>query len=158
MIAADADFIRGSKWRFDAGRGDFDYLPTFGNRDFLRALMGSHLEIECRSIRLGGACCQLIVRGSFETSGEFFADTDPPKPVPAVLTEYEAIRYLRLDEEERDPTSAQRAFRRLVETRRIRPCRVGRWNRYAREELKRFVLDATDMAGESPHSEGFDGI
>lgn len=87
---------------------------------------------------------------------EFFPGTTDP--VPLVLTEHEAIRFLRLDEEERDPTSAQRAFRRLVDSKRIRPCRVGRWNRYAREELRRFVLHATEMTGEAPHSEGFDGI
>lgn len=155
MMAAGFDFIRGSRWRFDAARGDFDFLPASGNRNSLRETRGSHLEIECTSIRRGGACCRLIVRGSFETSGEFFADTDPPKPVPAVLTEQEAICFLRLDEEERDPKSAQRAFRRLVDIKRIRPCRVGRWNRYAREELQRFVLHTTDMAGQAPNSEGF---
>jgi len=67
------------------------------------------------------------------------------EPVPAVLTEHEAIRYLRLDEEGRDPDAAQRALRRLVETRRIRPCRIGIRNRFARAELHRFVLHATEI-------------
>ena len=72
------------------------------------------------------------------------------EPVPAVLTEHEAIRYLRLDEEGRDPVAARRAFRRLVETKRIRPCRIGIRNRFAREELRRFVLHATELGGDVP--------
>ena len=86
---------------------------------------------------------------------EFFANTCPPEPVPAVLTEAEAIRYLRLDAEGRASDAAQRAFRRLVETKRIRPARVGLRNRYAREELRRFLLHATELAGDAPSAEGF---
>ena len=74
---------------------------------------------------------------------EYFPRTR--EPVPAVLTDREAIRYLRLDEDGRNPEAARRAFRRLVETKRIRPCRIGIRNRFARAELHRFVLHATEI-------------
>lgn len=82
---------------------------------------------------------------------EFFPNTRPPEPVPAVLTEQEAIRYLRLDEDGRPQEAATRAFRRLVETKRVRPARIGLRNRYARKELCRFVLHATELSGDTPH-------
>lgn len=82
---------------------------------------------------------------------EYFPNSNPPEPVPAVLTEAEAIRYLRLDEGRNgDSSAALRALRRLVETKRLRPARIGLRNRYAREELRRFVLHATELAGEAP--------
>ena len=82
---------------------------------------------------------------------EYFPNSNPPEPVPAVLTEFEAIRYLRLDEGRKgDTRAALRALRRLVETKRLRPARIGIRNRYAREELRRFVLYTTDLAGEAP--------
>ncbi len=81
---------------------------------------------------------------------EYFANTSPPEPVPSVLTEQEAILYLRLDADDRGPDAAQRAFRRLVETKRIRPARIGIRNRYARDELRRFVLHATELTGDAP--------
>ena len=84
---------------------------------------------------------------------EYFPNTRPPEPVPAVLTAEEAIRYLRLDEGGRPPEAAARAFRRLVETKRVRPARIGIRNRFAREELLRFVLHATELSGEAPKSE-----
>ena len=83
---------------------------------------------------------------------EYFPTTC--EPVPAVLTEHEAIRYLRLDEEGRDPAAARRALRRLVETKRIRPCRIGIRNRFARAELRRFVLYATELGGDAPVPRG----
>ena len=84
-----------------------------------------------------------------------------PEPVPAVLTEDEAIRYLRLDEGREWDTgpkgaeAARRALRRLVETKRLRPARIGPRNRYAREELRRFLLHATELSGEAPHPRDF---
>ena len=84
---------------------------------------------------------------------EFFPNTNPPEPVPALLTAREAIRYLRLDEEDRSHEAAARAFRRLVETKRIRPCRIGLRSRFARQELVRFVLVATELSGEAPYPE-----
>lgn len=89
---------------------------------------------------------------SFAVYVEYFAGNG--KPVPMVLTEMEAVRFLRLDAEERAPESALRAFRRLVETKRIRPCRIGLRNRFARQELERFVLVATELAGEAPSPSG----
>lgn len=79
---------------------------------------------------------------------EYFANSS--QPVPTVLTEDEAIQFLRLDEAEKRPGAAKRALRRLVETKRIRPVRIGLLNRFAREELRRFVLHATELAGEGP--------
>lgn len=83
---------------------------------------------------------------------EYFAKSYPPVPVPAVLTADEAIRYLRLDENGKPPKAAQRAFRRLVESKRIRPARIGIRNRFSREELQRFVLHATELSGEAPQT------
>lgn len=82
---------------------------------------------------------------------EYFPNTSPPEPVPAVLTEAEAIRYLRLDEEARTPEAARRALRRLVGLHRLRPARIGARNRFARQELLRFVLHATELAGQAPN-------
>ena len=84
---------------------------------------------------------------------EYFANSSPPLAVPAVLTADEAIRYLRLDAEGRPTQAALRAFRRLVETKRVRPARIGIRNRFAREELRRFVLHATELSGEAPDPE-----
>ena len=83
----------------------------------------------------------------------YFTNSSPPEPVPAVLTADEAIRYLRLDEYGRPPKAAQQAFRRLVETKRIRRARIGIRNRFAREELQRFVLHATELSGDAPNPE-----
>lgn len=84
---------------------------------------------------------------------EYFPKSSPPEPVPAVLTAQEAIRYLRLDEDGRPPEAARRAFRRLVETKQVRPARIGIRNRFAREELRRFVHHATELSGEAPDPE-----
>lgn len=74
---------------------------------------------------------------------EFFPKSR--EPVPLLLTEEEAIRMLRLDVGATSPEAARRALRRLMETKRLRPVRVGRRNRYCREELRRFVLGATEL-------------
>lgn len=82
---------------------------------------------------------------------EFFPNSD--KPVPLLVTESEAVVILRLDEDARSPQAALRALRRLVETKRLRPVRVGRHNRFAREELRRFILGATELLSLAPISQ-----
>ncbi len=84
------------------------------------------------------------------TMTEFFPNTQPPKPVPVVLTEDEAISFLRLDAGGRALEAARRALRRLVERKLIRPCRVGKRSRYLREELLRYLRWQTDLHGKAP--------
>lgn len=69
--------------------------------------------------------------------------TDPPRPAPALMTASEAVAYLRLDEGDRDIGDALRSLEYLVSQGLIRPCRVGRFNRYARPELDRFITEQT---------------
>jgi hypothetical protein len=69
--------------------------------------------------------------------------TDPPRLAPPLMTATEAAAYLRLDENERDIGDALKSLERLVGTGLIRPCRVGRFNRYARAELDRFIHEQT---------------
>lgn len=70
--------------------------------------------------------------------------TDPPRPAPTLMTAKEAAAYLRLDEDGRDIADALRSLEYLVLQQLIRPCRVGRFNRYARSELDRFIADQTE--------------
>ena len=78
---------------------------------------------------------------------EFFPRSNPPEPVPQLLTAEEACRYLRLDEG-RDMPQAVRSLRRLVELGRLRPTRIGRSNRYLREELHRCLTVITEEYAE----------
>ena len=71
------------------------------------------------------------------------------EPVPALLTAPEAARFLRLDVGRGDD-GAVRALRRLIETGALRPCRIGRENRYAREELLRLIHQRTGEYGDVP--------
>lgn len=73
--------------------------------------------------------------------------TDPPRIAPPLMTAQEAVVYLRLDEGGRDMADALKSLEYLVLTGRLRPCRVGRNNRFARAELQRFVLDQTERYG-----------
>ena len=73
----------------------------------------------------------------FPGTGEF---------VPALCTATEACRFLRLDVD-RDIASALKALRRLVDSRQLRPCLVGRKNHYTRSELLRFILERTEVEG-----------
>jgi hypothetical protein len=70
---------------------------------------------------------------------------DPPRPAPALMTAHEAALYLRLTEEGRDIADALASLEYLVNSGRIRPCRVGRHNRFAREELARFIHEQTEQ-------------
>ena len=67
---------------------------------------------------------------------------DPPTPCPEVLTEEEAIRYLRLNEVGiKDPKGTLRYYRR---TGLLRATQVGKCIRYRRVELERFLEQATE--------------
>lgn len=70
--------------------------------------------------------------------------TDPPRPAPALMTADEAAIYLRLTEGGRDVGDALVSLEYLVGEGRIRPCRVGRFNRFTRAELDRFMQDQTE--------------
>lgn len=70
--------------------------------------------------------------------------TDPPRPAPALMTAQEAVLYLRLTEGGRDVGDAMKSLEYLVGQGRVRPCRVGRFNRYARAELDRFIQAQTE--------------
>ena len=78
---------------------------------------------------------------------EFFPDSQ--EPVPALLTGFEAVRFLRLDVD-RDAAGALRSLRRLIETGVLRPCRIGRKNCYGRDELLRLIRQRTDEYGKIP--------
>lgn len=71
--------------------------------------------------------------------------TDPPRPAPALMTAEEAALYLRLTEGGRDIGDALESLEYLVGTSRIRPCRVGRFNRFTRDELDRFMREQTEQ-------------
>lgn len=70
---------------------------------------------------------------------------DPPRPAPSLMTAQEAALYLRLTEEGRDIGDALASLEYLVNSGRLRPCRVGRYNRFAREELARFIHEQTEQ-------------
>lgn len=82
---------------------------------------------------------------------EFFPGST--EPVPALLTEDDAVRFLRL-ELERDLSRGKRALRRIVERKLIRPCRVGKRSRFLREELLRYLRWQTELHGEAPDAPG----
>jgi hypothetical protein len=67
---------------------------------------------------------------------------DPPRPCPELLTEDEAIRYLRLDETRvEDPSRTLRYYR---ERGLLRATQVGRRVRYRRIELDRLLERLTE--------------
>ena len=74
---------------------------------------------------------------------EYFPGTSDA--VPALLTDEEACRFLRLDLD-RDMALALKALARLVYKRRLNPARIGRPNRYTRTELLRFIDKETREA------------
>lgn len=63
------------------------------------------------------------------------------------MTAREAAEYLRLTEDGRDIGDALTSLEYLVTSGRIRPCRVGRYNRYLRQELDRFMHEQTEQYG-----------
>ena len=71
-----------------------------------------------------------------------FLPGDPPTPCPELLTEEEAIRYLRLDETGvKDPTRTLRYYR---EKGWLLATQVGRRIRYRRVELERLLERLTN--------------
>lgn len=67
---------------------------------------------------------------------------NPPLPCPELLTEEEAIRYLRLDLIDiEDPTSTLTYYRRRG---LLRATQVGKCIRYRRIELERFLDRLTE--------------
>lgn len=80
--------------------------------------------------------------------GPDWLPTDPPRIAPSLMTAQEAVVYLRLDEGGRDMADAIKSLDYLVQSGRLRPCRVGRHNRFARAELQRFVLEQTERYGQ----------
>ena len=68
---------------------------------------------------------------------------DPPKPCPELLTEEEAIRYLRLDEiGVGDPGGTLTYYRKKG---LLRATQVGKCIRYRRIELERFLEKITEV-------------
>lgn len=76
--------------------------------------------------------------------GTEWLPTDPPRVAPALMTASEAAAYLRLTEDGRDIGDALKSLEYLVTTGRVRPCRVGRFNRFTRAELDRFMHEQTE--------------
>jgi hypothetical protein len=71
-----------------------------------------------------------------------FLPGDPPVPVPEVMTEQEAVRYLRLDLIDiSDPTETLRYYRKQG---LLRGTQVGKAVRYRRVELDRLLDRLTD--------------
>ncbi len=67
---------------------------------------------------------------------------NPPEPCPELLTEGEAVRYLRLDEIDiEDPAGTLRYYRKKG---LLRATQVGKSVRYRRVELERFLDRLTE--------------
>ena len=62
---------------------------------------------------------------------------DPPVPCPELLTEEEAIRYLRLDVD--GPANPEGTLQRYREIGLLRGVKVGRLLRYRRVDLEEFL-------------------
>ncbi len=65
-----------------------------------------------------------------------------------LLTNDEAVRYLRLDSDHQDMGTAVRALHRLVREKRLRPVECGKQYKYAIDELKRFIVAETESYGQ----------
>ena len=70
------------------------------------------------------------------------------------MTAAEAAVYLRLTEGDRDIADAITSLEYMVREGRIRPCRVGKHNRYARAELDRFIAHQTEQYGRESTRDG----
>ena len=71
-------------------------------------------------------------------SPEFFPDSD--ERVPPILTAWETCRVLRLDEAHAgNQEKAMRALRRIVESGRLEPVRLGKFCRYRRDDVLRLA-------------------
>jgi len=72
---------------------------------------------------------------------------DPPEPCPELLTQAEAIRYLRLDVD--GPERPDLTLRRYRELGMLRAVRVGRRIRYRRVDLDEFLAKKSREAPDS---------
>lgn len=66
------------------------------------------------------------------------------KPVPDLLTEEEAIRYLRLDID--GPANPAQTLKHYRNKGLLHPTRIGKKNRYSKKELLRFIDEMTERA------------
>jgi hypothetical protein len=66
------------------------------------------------------------------------------RPVPDLLTEEEAIQFLRLDTD--GPTDPARTLKHYRDKGLLKPTRIGKKNRYSLKELLRFIDDMTVRA------------
>ena len=65
------------------------------------------------------------------------------QPVPSLMTEAEAIRFLRLDAEDGcDPAQTLARYRNAGQLVAIR---VGRWNRYRRQDVEDFLAKKSEQ-------------
>lgn len=71
---------------------------------------------------------------------------DSPASIPALLTDAEACAFLRLTDG-RDIADARRSLDYLVRRHGLRPCRIGRDNRFSRAELEDFIRRRTEAYG-----------
>ena len=69
----------------------------------------------------------------------FFADGTP---VPDLLTESEAIRFLRLDID--GPKNPKLTIKHYRDKGLLKPTKVGKTNKYLKKELLRFLDNLTD--------------
>jgi hypothetical protein len=63
-------------------------------------------------------------------------------PCPELLTEVEAIRYLRLDTS--DASAPGRTLKYYRDRGELVAIKVGKWNRYRRQDLDNFLADKSE--------------
>ena len=84
--------------------------------------------IHCRKPPVEDEACDCV-------GPTYMVDGDGIRPVPEVMTEEEVIRMLRLDEA-KNPRQTLQYYR---ERGLLRATRIGRWLRYTRTEVLRFL-------------------
>ena len=82
--------------------------------------------------------------------------TQPPRPVPAVMTAEEASVYLRLHIDGSDPGPGLAKLAELTKRGQLHPCLVGGACRYSRCEIERFVAEQTARCAD--YSRGGPGL
>lgn len=65
----------------------------------------------------------------------------------ALLTSEEAAAWLRLDVDAPSTDAAVKRLNRLVDSKQLRPCIIGKWRRFDVRELLRFIEAATERYG-----------
>lgn len=69
----------------------------------------------------------------------------PSQPAPTLLTEDEAIRMLRLDEDAPIKDDGRSAYRKLHNLKKIlRPCKIGQSLRYPLDQVLKCIEQMTD--------------